>query len=149
MRVIILHHLEPCWDAGLRKFGTNFEELACKVIEHLEEFSYDRVILTRFEDGRLDDEHHQVGLSEYVDQVHDYGYGWEMSMVEDGCFPDSQEWVEGGSHSEIVLIDDWMKELKNDEVDLCGAFDGECIEDMEIALEGAGVAFNRINSLIV
>lgn len=149
MKVIILHHLEPCWDEGLRRMGTSFEELAVKVIEHLEENDYNRVILTRFEDNRLNEEHHIVGLGGYVDQIYDYGYGWERSMINDGCFYDSQKWVDGGNHSEIVLIDEWMEELKRDEVYLCGAFDGECIEDMEIALSGADVEFSRIEKLIV
>lgn len=146
MKILVIHHLESEWEHGYNRMGTSFEELAEKVIDHLEENDYDRVILTRFENHQLGDEHYLSGLSEWIDQVEVYGYGWERSMIED--YPETK-WVEGGSHSEIVLIEEWIEQLVRHEVSLCGAFDGECIEDMEIALGGVDVPFNRINSLIV
>ena len=55
---------------------------------------------------------------------------------------------EGGSHSEAVLIEDWMQ-LSGEDVYISGAFDGECIEDLEIALRHCQVKFSRIEDLIV
>lgn len=147
MRVLIIHHLEKMWESGYKKLGTTFEEQAELVVRHLEDMEYDRVILTRFENHELGEEHWEI--AEYVDEVQVYAYGWERDMVEQDCFPSDQKWVDGGHHSEIVLIDEWMERLRGHEVSLCGAFDGECIEDMEYALEGANVQFNRINELIV
>lgn len=149
MKIIIIHHLELYWEHGLKKAGTSFEEMAEEVKKHLESEQYDHVILTRFEDNTIGDEHHDSELANLIDSVYQYGYGWEFKMVEDGSLSEDQKWVEGGYHSEIVLIDDWMEELQGHEVFLCGAFDGECIEDMEYALQGAGVSFNKIYSLIV
>lgn len=143
MKTIIIHHVQAMWNSGLEGFGTSFDEVLEKVYEHLSENYYDRVIVTNFEAGfDLDDE--QIMLSEFCPVVHDYGYGWEKEMID----PDVQDWTDGGNHSEIVLIDDWMKELPK-EVDLCGAFDGECIEDMEIALESLDISVNRLENLIV
>lgn len=147
MRILIIHHLEKMWDQEYRKFNTTFEEQVELVLQHLEENEYDRVILTRFENHELGEEHCQ--LAHLIDVVHVYGYGWDHEMMDQGSFSSDQKWTDGGNHSEIVLIDKWMEQLQGHEVSLCGAFDGECIEDMEIALEGANVQFNRINELIV
>jgi hypothetical protein len=76
-------------------------------------------------------------------------YGWERKEVEGwGDRKEGVDFVDGGSHSEVVLVDEWMHELEG-EIFLCGAFDGECIEDMEIALQGAGKEFERIEGLII
>ena len=149
MKILIIHHLEEIWKSGYEMYGTSFEEQASNIIAHLEENDYDRVILSRFEEWELGEEHHCSGIAEYIDTVHIYAYGWDMTMVEQDCFPEDQRWTEGGSHSEIVLIDKWMENLINDDVSLCGAFDGECIEDMELALSGTGVDVKRIEDLII
>ena len=148
MKTIIIHHLETMWTWGLKKAGTSFEEVSHNVLLHLLDNEYDRVILTRFEDNRLEDAHYEAGLGEFIDIVEDYAYGWEEGSI-DGQL--GTDWTEGGSHSEIVLLTEWMHELKTlgSAVDLCGAFDGECIEDMEIALSSLGIDFNRLNHLIV
>jgi hypothetical protein len=142
MRVIVIHHVQKMWDSGLLKYGTSFEEEIEKVYNHLLEENYDRVIVTNFEAAfGLDDE--QKVLSEFYPDVYDYMYGWE----DDEANPEGT-WVDGGCHSQKLPIDDWMLEIINDDVFLCGAFDGECIEDMEIALSSQGIKVNRIEQLI-
>ena len=76
----------------------------------------------------------KLGLK--IDTEKPYAYGWDSEIVEDiEDYEEANEmFVEGGQHSEYVLIEDWMHELKGNDVQLCGCFDGECIEDMEIAL---------------
>ena len=145
MKTIIIHHLQMMWNASLEKYGTSFEEQLEKLIDHLNQNHYDNVIVTNFEAGRdLDPE--QYPLIEFCPMVYDYMYGWEKEEVE--SWGNEITYVDGGSHSEVVIVDDWMKELTGD-IFLCGAFDGECIEDMEIALAGAGKEVNRIEELIV
>jgi len=148
MKTIIIHHLQEMWDVGLKKLGTSFDEMMENVVQHLREVKYDYVIVTNFEAGfNLDEEQYQ--LSEFNTTVHDYMYGWEREEVEGwGEREEGVDFVEGGSHSEVVLVYQWMRELSG-EIHLCGAFDGECIEDMEIALLGAGKEFKRIEELIV
>lgn len=144
MKTLIIHHLETMWDSGFKKFGTNFETQCMEIAEHLEETSYDRVILTRFEEWELEPEHYPI--AHHINVIHPYGYGWEDEIKESDPH---NTYVEGGNHSEWVLVDDWMKELRHDEVFICGAFDGECIEDLEIALESLNIEPKRIEELIV
>lgn len=146
MRVLIVHHLEPCWEQGYVSNGTSFDLLCGQLAEYLEENQYNRIILTRFEECEIPEEFANHGLQYSISTVHQYAYGWEKEMQKDNphC-----RWTEGGNHSEIVLIDDWMLELEGEEVDICGAFDGECIEDLEIALDATEVKYRRIEELIV
>jgi hypothetical protein len=145
--VLILHHLEPMWETGYKRAGTSFYRMCEKVIDHLNDHRYKRIILTRFEDSKLDQQHYEAGLANVGMQidVYEYGYGWDAAQIVD--YPD--DFIEGGSHSEAVMIADWMRDLPKAGVYLAGAFDGECIEDMEIALRSLKVKFTRIEDLIV
>lgn len=166
MKTLIIHHLERIWEESyMRIGGFSFEGLYELVREHIEENDYDRVILTQFEHTSLDREEGYASIAHLIDEVHEYGYGWELdgqfdSQIADDIFAKfnnneifkdvfNQEWIQGGNHSQIVLIDEWMRKLPKENVDICGAFDGECIEDLEIALTGAGVKFKRIEELII
>lgn len=150
MKTLIIHHLESMWEHGYRKSGTCFEFLCLGVVDHLNWYKYDRVILTRFEDDSLEDEHHYSGLSQYVDSVKIYGYGWGQEDIYNHVFSggDPTDFIEGGSHSPYVYIADWMKKLYGD-IDICGAFEYECLEDLQIALDYLGLQYNKIHSLIV
>ena len=146
MRVLIIHHLESVWSEGYKRYGTSFWKEAEKVRQHLEEIDYDIVILTRFEEWELGDEHYEAGLEDHITAVHTYSYGWCKEMAEN----DPQgKYVEGGAHSEMVQIAEWMQGLSACNVNICGAFDGECIEDLEIALTALGVEYRRLEGLIV
>ena len=59
------------------------------------------------------------------------------------------DYCEGGYHSEYVLLTDWMRDLKGHEVYISGSFDGECIDDLETALDFLEIPYNRIESLII
>lgn len=144
--VLIIHHLEPMWESGYRRFGTSFDELQEKVVEFLSENPFGRVILTRFEDWRAScEDGYCWQLLNLINEVQSYAYGWEANCLEE--FPD--RFCKGGNHSEAVLIDDWIVALRGCNVTICGAFDGECIEDLEIALRHVGIDFKREESLIV
>ncbi len=147
MKVLVIHHLEPMWGSGYSRFGTTFDELQERFLEYLEENEYDKIILTRFEDWTAEPAHgYFPELLEKISAVHDYAYGWEAEEREN----DPERFCEGGSHSGAVLIDDWMIPLKKAaQVHISGAFDGECIEDLEIALRHLEINFKRIEKLIV
>jgi len=148
MKTIIIHHLQSIWDEGLIGMGTDFETEIYKVCEHLNKVEYDRIIVTNFEANLSLDEDKLI-LSDFYPEVHDYMYGWERKEVEE--WKDHKEGVDfcqGGQHSEVVLTPEWMRKLEG-EIYICGAFDGECIEDLECALEGCGKNFERLNHLIV
>lgn len=146
MRVLVIHHLESLWESGYKNQGTSFDELVRKAISHIRHAKYDKVILTQFENWQAQDEHYESGIAEYINEWHDYGYGWDYDSIPDESFDD---YVKGGNHSEYVYLPEWMKNLKYDNVSICGAFDGECIEDLEIALQACNVKFRRIEKLIV
>ena len=143
MKVLIIHHLEEIWESGYRKFGTSYEALQERFVNYLEENSFDRVILTRFEDFNLGPEHYLIGP--YINKVHDYAYGWEAQEREN--YPEM--FVDGGAHSEVVLVTDWIKEMRGHKVYLSGAFIGECLEDIEIALKSQDINPIYINELCV
>lgn len=142
MKTLIIHHLEPMWEQGYKKAGTSFERLVEVFYDHLERNHYDKVILTRFEDHRINEPEYEI-IEPFINQVETYAYGWEEAESVEN--PD--RFCQGGCHSEVVLLEDWMK--INGQVFISGAFDGECIEDLEIALKHLEVKFNRIESLII
>lgn len=146
IKLLIIHHVQQMWDAGLRNKGTSFDEVLWNVYLHIKQNDYDHVIVTNFEAGQMLD-NEQAILGEFYPAVYDYCYGWTRADVED--YYDGFDFCDGGGHSEVVLVEDWMRELKGKDVYLCGAFDGECIEDMEYALRSAGVAYKRLNDLII
>jgi hypothetical protein len=47
-----------------------------------------------------------------------------------------------------VYIADWMRSLSGD-VYISGAFEGECIEDLEIALSHLRIEFKKVRQLII
>ena len=152
--------MQPMWENGYKNLNTSFYEQLENVYNHIIDNDYDNLIITNFEAGfNLEDE--QNCLKQFVYELQDYIYGWELNeqgftddeieRIEDGEIVASEsgvKWGLGGDHSEIVLIDEWMFNLEG-EIHLCGAFDGECIEDVEIALTHANVDFKRVESLII
>jgi len=143
MKVLIIHHLEEMWQAGYKKFGTDYESLQELFVEYLTENEFDHVILTRFEDWKLGDEHYLI--APFINKVYDYAYAWDAECLEN----DPDNFVKGGDHSEAVLITDWIKNLRGHEVYLSGAFIGECLEDIQIALESQGIEPVLIDELCV
>jgi hypothetical protein len=167
MKTLIIHHLEPMWEGGYSRAGTCFEDLCVKVGEHITSNDYDQIILTRFESHQLDEPEYDYLAVPYI-QVKEYGYGWELDgfldddetekvdeirqRIENGEVYETRfgtKLAEGGSHSQVVIIDEWMERLPKQNVFICGAFDGECVEDLETALSAINVNFQRVEELIV
>lgn len=144
MTVLILHHIEPCWEDGYQNYAlpaTTFEEFAQKVAEYITENSFSRIILTRFDEWKLTDEY---WMWDFYPEVHAYSYGWEADM-----FERDDMYCEGGNHSKVVYIAEWMHTLPKTDVYIAGCFDGKCIEDLEIALDHLDIDYQRIEELIV
>ena len=138
---LIIHHLESMWGPALKRFGTSFEEMLEKTALFLNKNTYNQVILTRFEDDTLEGLHYDYGLSDFITKVESYSYGWEEDSQP------AEDFTDGGRHSEKVYLPKWMRDLKN--TDICGAFDGECLDDLETALTALNIPYNRIEELIV
>lgn len=143
MNILILHHVESMWEEGYAMYGTSFHQVLEDIADHLEVNEYDRVILTRFEDVTLEPEHWLI--ADHISTVEAYAYGWERIELE--YTPD--DFCPGGTHSEVVYLAPWMRELPKTGVHIAGAFDGECIDDLETALEYLEIDYQRIETLIV
>lgn len=169
MKVLIVHHLEPEWATHYPKChpqGWEFYDFSEAVANHIVKENYDQVILTQFTYTRLYDCAEYFPLYDKITVQYEYGYGWDMNDARldgrsfEGAYKqldemgyvigdDGRTWARGGAHSELVLIDDWMETLPKNNVHICGAFDGQCIEDLEKALEHLEIKYERIEELIV
>ena len=151
MKILIIHHLDPHWEVGYNRAGTSFDDLQVKFLKHLNRVKYDKVILTRFDDYRLTEEYFPE-FAQKVDKVENYSYGWEKDQVEaeiEECSEKPENWAEGGNHSDMVWLAPFIRKLKDEDVTISGAFDGECLEDLEIALKACGVKYKRNEKLII
>ena len=154
MKTLIVHHIQPIWDKAMQGRGISFEEYQTELNQHLKETDYSKVIFTMFEEWKQMPFHYPILDDVYTfTEFHEYGYGWhieEWKELDDGTIIDEcgNMYCEGGFHSQVVAIDDWLQELPKKEVDICGVFDGECVEDLEVALSFLKVPYKRINELI-
>lgn len=108
------------------------------------------VVLTQFEEWKPASEHYLSGIADLVTDWHEYGYGWEKESMNHGDVW-GVDWCIGKTHSEVVWIPQWLWDIKNsrEEVLLCGVFDGECIQDMEVALSHCDIPYKRWERFIV
>lgn len=135
------------WSSALITKGIRggFEEYQSKVIEYLDEnYPEEQLLITRLEDHKINNEYYQW-FHLRCPLVREYGYGWDQVIVEDDEYG---EYIKGGNHSEYVQIADWMHSLPK-ELKIAGCFDGECLEDLEIALNHLEIKFDKIHELIV
>jgi len=155
MKTIIIHHLEGIWERGYKNAGTSFWKLEYKFGKYLEANKFDKVILTNFElpswffknghgfKGKYDFYNEYPNIGTFITDYHEYAYGWDKENIKN----EHNNFVNGGNHSEAVLIEDWIRELKSDEVYLSGAFLNECLEDMQIALDSQNINYKMIKEL--
>ncbi len=146
-RTLIIHHLEPCWNPGYDKFGTNFHEQELKAARWIRKNKPEHVILTRFEDITCSFSEYEY-LPNLVNQVEPYAYGWDKEDAKQ-LKKLKETVVPGGNHSEFVWVPKWIKQLKGQNVRVFGAFKYECLEDIEIALKAAKVQHQFVNQMCV
>ncbi|CAH6995137.1 hypothetical protein VCHA53O466_140178 [Vibrio chagasii] len=64
-----------------------------------------------------------------------------------------ESWIfatrEGYDEENVLPIHDWQRDLVGEDVILCGAYEGECILDMETVLEHLDIGHERVDELIV
>lgn len=136
---LLIHHLEEQWRTGLEGFGLSPESMALNIIDFLHSPKgrhINDVIFTRFEDHLPCDTQHPI-----IDYLkgrgiahthHVFGYGETQDMFEDQDCTLVEATRHDAYQDQVVYIDEWHKELKfSQTVLLCGAFEGECIQDAE------------------
>lgn len=169
MAILLAHHLEELWDDSLKKYDTSFDEEVGKLSDFIKHsgVEIDKIIVTSFENIDWDEGHFPlIQTAESLDipiELQTYAYGMqrvtndEYSMAQ---YPDEKEnitWCYGereyhereGEEQDVLDIDEWIVELKGSEVILVGAFEGECLNDMETILENQEISFHKVDELCV
>lgn len=165
MNVLLLQHFESYWEGPLRDLhNTSFEECMNNVLDFVaSRDDIDKIIITLFEDYELNHEYEKLQrLCDKKDieiEAHTYGYAWYKDPdPEETAYPESTrniDWCPGtrDHHGEedVIEITEWQKELKSLDckVFLGGAFEHECLKDMEAALDTLEVNYERVEGLIV
>lgn len=163
--ILYLHHFEPYWEEGLNNNGTSFEKQLDNILDFLyfNEKKYDEIIITTFEDLDLSPEHerlinycntNQIQLSNHV-----YGYGFTRELDDEDSllnYPEEElgtSWCYGNriyhGEEDILVIEDWQHDLKGNQIDLGGAFEGECLNDAQTIMDTLNIEYTNIESLMV
>jgi hypothetical protein len=149
-KILVMHHVEKSWEHSYGTYGTDFDQVSLNLLNYIENTSFDRVILVMNCDDEIGDEHVNSGFSDHIQQVESYGYEWTRAEMEEGD-PDGEDnnWAEGCYHSEVVILDQWIKDLAGHEVVVTGAFAGQCIETLTTAMDQCGVCYEEKLELII
>lgn len=161
MNIMILHHFSDYWEHSLNNLGTSYETELEKVIDYLEHEDIHKVILPLCERDQLEFCHNElleVCNEKGIDlEVYDYFYGWLKEHDNNGeNYTEENEnitWCQGTrphhTDNDVVEIADWMHELQDNNIIISGAFDGECVADLEAALDALDINYKREEGLIV
>ena len=157
MKVLWLHHFEDYWNHSLKEFDTNFEKELLKIMNYLEYSDIDKVLVTRFMENKEGDCH--LPLINFCNskniriEFKEYGYGFRNDNNEYKTKDYGKEWIYGNrqEHTEkdVLPIEEFQKELKNHEVYLGGAFENECLNDVESIMKHLEINYIKINELCV
>lgn len=165
MSVLVLQHFEEYWREGLANNGTDFETECQKVLDfilHQEDLT--EVIVTRFEHDDFGNEHgNLIELCESKGiraTCHEYGYAWSKegyaNDLENSPYAENnfnKTWCQGTrdyhGEDDVIEIAEWMLPLKREKVYLGGAFEGECIADIEAAFNAIDIDYEEVDGLIV
>lgn len=158
MSVLILHHFQQYWEDGLIKCGTTFEECMKNACWFIINDRPDKVIVTMFEQNKPDEYHSplielcnafNVEL-EFI--AYDYGWQYDEEYYTQETFNTEWCWGRRSYHQEgqdVVLIENWMHDLQDEDIYVGGAFVGECLCDLETALDAIGIEICFIDELCV
>jgi len=155
MNILLCHHLEPRWAKGYATYDTNLEYLCNKITHWILQNPVDKVIISQFElnkSAQCDEAYFQlfqlIEEQQLILEWQEYGYGWDKHCLWKGA-KKGKDYCLGGNHSQIVMLDPWIKALKGHQVYLAGAFRGECLEDIQIAMDALKINYKDIEELQV
>ena len=142
MKVLVLHHIEPMWEACFDR-----DDLLKKVRKYIRKGNYDRVILATLEGDRSSVYPELEGL--YTELV-DWSYAWESdpeTSAEQFGMP-VEDFIEVSSPHQVAYLYPWIKELKGHEVAVCGGHRWECLLDLTETLDHLGIPYTKIEKCI-
>jgi hypothetical protein len=162
MNVLILHHFSDYWSEGLNNAGTDFDSEIEKVLDYLEHEDIDKVILPLFEQHQIEECHYPLAnfcQNNGIElEVHEYNYAWSKESDHNNDIYTEENfnktWCygtrEGHGEEDVIEIDNWQVKLRNaSKVIVAGAFENECVLDLETALDAIGINYEREEGLIV
>lgn len=156
MNCLILHHYDPTFESGLESYGSSLIELVLRasvfiLTRKIQGAPINKVIITQME---LDHKSH-FQLAPILDAVkicnseisfYEMGFGWTRGDAENDP---NTPYINGGLHSDVIPVYDWMLGLVSANIFLGGIFDGACLDDMETVLSELNIGYERINDLII
>jgi len=158
-KILILHHFEPYWDKSSKEFNTSFEEEMSKILDFVYYVdSISNIIITRFEESQLDHDYYllqELCLSKGIKlECRQYGYGFirqeESEYIESDL---NKTWCQGNrdyhGDDDVLILEDWHHKLKGEDVLLAGAFEDECLNDMEAILISVDANYKKLDDLSV
>lgn len=158
---LITHHLSSYWEEGMKSKGTSYSETLEKIIDFIKHNNIDNVIVPLFEEYEPNEDHYPLIKTCEDNGIKitflEYGYGWrrdEEELIKEYPIEKLNEtWTYGTrehhTEEDIIPLEDWQKELKNDTIYVSGAFHNECVLDLTTALDALGVSYHQIDGLVV
>lgn len=153
---LILHHFESHWNHGLSKFGLSIENMSDQIIDFLSNKRPDinNIIITRFEGIDFELEHakiQQFAEDKNIEiRIEEYAYSYYRESFPNSDYDLIIPTRDNSDPDNVLPVMDWQKELKEHKsVILAGAFEGECVRDMEDILLYTRGDFEKIDELVV
>lgn len=157
MKILWLHHFEDYWNHSLKEFDTNFEKELLKVMNYLENKDIGKVLVTRFLENEESECHYPLirfcNAKNIRIEFKEYGYGFKNNNEEYKKEDYGTEWIYGNradhDETDVLPIEEFQRELKNYEVYLGGAFENECLNDVETIMKHLNIDYTKIQELCV
>jgi hypothetical protein len=126
-----------------------------------------KIIVTSFENNEWDDGHFPlISLAQSLNiPIEHEVYGYAMTRILDDetsmrIYSEDKEnitWCYGGrdyhdsegNEQDVLDIEDWIRDLKSNDVILVGAFEGECLNDMETIFNNQKISYHKVDELCV
>lgn len=143
MKILILHHIEPMWE---RSFCHNPQDYCFLIEQHIQQESYDKIILTTLEyTGGYNEIKHLWDVEE------EWSYTWddpsEYHERYNDCQIDVNDMIPASGH-EWAYLYPWIKELQGSDVYLAGGAESECLQDLVDSLNYLNIPNTKVHNLI-
>lgn len=157
MNILWLHHFEDDWNYSMKEFNTNYEKELIKILNYLENENIDKVLVTRFLKNKSGDCHEFLiafcQIKGIQIEFKEYGYGFRNDDNQYKKKDFGKSWIYGNrsghDENDILIIEDFQRELKNHTIFLGGAFENECLNDVETVMNHLNINYTKIPELCV
>lgn len=147
MNILIVHHVEKTFD----NVNYAFTRWLLNAVAHFNENSYDCIIYNRSAiddhelDNKLEDILRSLSPRFYVEYI-SCGYEIDDDDFEEGEYIKLNDC----NSANAWPIPEWANIItKDDNVNICGMFGKECVEELRCFLDEFGISFNEVDELII